>query len=315
MSVRNRLSAFALAALGVSGCAEPFEVRRQELSGFRIAAVGVVDGKASAASWSGEGLAHEEAPLLEWSLDGECLGEGWDVAPKGSGLLELKATSSAGDVAYAQVSVGQAPAIPAVTRYAVQIDQEVDVESRSNLQETPVIHGPSSMEAVRLRVSETEAQRAHFMVAGTQGTILELDPLTADFVLEDIVFEDTEVVSREPVESGLFHFLVLTQDLAGGNRWLWLDVPMGIEGDWVSSGERRLPLSVDTSTGLVAMNVEATGDFEAVSWSNAESVTDLSSQTPLECNPEGLPFQLDWITNGRCGLSEVNGARLVVEVE
>ena len=156
-----------------------FEVRRQELSGFRTA-VGVVDGKASAAIWSGEGLAHEEAPLLEWSLDGECLGEGWDVAPKGSGLLELKATSSVGDVAYAQVSVGQAPAIPAVTRYAVQIDQEVDVESRSS---APVIHGPSSGGRA-FAGGETEAQRAHFMVAGTQGTILELDPLTADFVLK-----------------------------------------------------------------------------------------------------------------------------------
>ena len=70
MSVRNILSTLVFAFFGVSGCAEPFEVRRQELSGFRIAAVGVVDGKASAAIWSGEGLGHAEAPILEWSMDG-----------------------------------------------------------------------------------------------------------------------------------------------------------------------------------------------------------------------------------------------------
>ena len=59
----------ALAAL--SACAPPFDVARKDLGPFRIAAMGVHEGQAHAAVWSGEGMAHAQAPTLAWSLDGE----------------------------------------------------------------------------------------------------------------------------------------------------------------------------------------------------------------------------------------------------
>ena len=90
---------------------------------------------------------------------------------------------------------------------------------------------------------------------------------------------------------------------------------MGMDGDWVRSGERRLGLDVDTSTGLISVELVRTHDFEAFELTSAEPVIDVSSQTELACAVPGESFQLDWITNGRCGLDELDGSRLVLEVQ
>ena len=62
-------STVSIAALcGLVGCAPSF-MDRHDLLGFRIAAVGVEDGYASAAIWSGR-LFHEAPPLLELAVSG-----------------------------------------------------------------------------------------------------------------------------------------------------------------------------------------------------------------------------------------------------
>ena len=53
MRASSLLSHLLLAGL-LPGCAEPFAVNRHDLGPFRIAALGVVDGQASAAIWSGQ---------------------------------------------------------------------------------------------------------------------------------------------------------------------------------------------------------------------------------------------------------------------
>ena len=96
--------------LGLAACQEPFSVNRRELGPFRIAAVGVVDGVASAALWSGLGLYHDERPSLTWTLDGAPLGEGFDVAvPAEGGQLGLTVTAPDGRVYVAEVTARAAP--------------------------------------------------------------------------------------------------------------------------------------------------------------------------------------------------------------
>ena len=79
-------------------CAEPFDVQRDVLGPFRITAIGVEDGVARAAIWSGEGMVHASSPRLAWTLDGEELGEGYEVAVDGGGELGLVVTAADGSL-------------------------------------------------------------------------------------------------------------------------------------------------------------------------------------------------------------------------
>ena len=260
-------------------------------------------------------MGHAHAPLLEWSMDGVCIGEGWEVNPEQEGLLELRATSADGAVAYGQVTVGSAPDVPEIGRMAVVVEEDLSIEGRAALESREVESGVEIGEALRLDVAVEESRRVHFMVAGTEGTVLELDRHRGDFLAEEIIFNDTEVESRKDIEPGVYHLLVLIQDLKGGNRWLWLDAPMGVDGTWARIGERRLDLGAEVAAGLVAVSLSLRDGFEAYVLEDPEPVADLSTQSLPECAPQGVPFELDWIVDGRCGLDELDGARLVLEIE
>lgn len=52
----------ATGLLLLAGCHADFTVNRQDLGPFRIAAVGVVDGRAAAAVWSGLDLYTQQEP-------------------------------------------------------------------------------------------------------------------------------------------------------------------------------------------------------------------------------------------------------------
>ena len=186
-------------------------------------------------------------------MDGVCIGEGWEVIPEQAGLLQLRATSAGGAVAYGQVTVGSAPDVPEIGRMAVVVDDDLSIEARASLESREVESGVEIGEALRLDVDVEESRRVHFMVAGTEGTVLELDRHRGDFLAEEIIFNDTEVESRTDIEPGLYHLLILIQDLKGGNRWLWLDAPMGVDETWARSGERRLDLGEEVEAGLVAV--------------------------------------------------------------
>jgi hypothetical protein len=313
--VSTRSSLLLVALLSGWGCADAFGIKRQELSSFRIAALGVLDGKASASVWSGEGMGHAHAPLLEWSMDGTCIGEGWDVVPEEAGLLELRATSAGGAVAHAQVTVGSAPDVPEIVRMAVVVEDDLSIEARDALESREVESGVEIGEALRMDVIVEESHRVHFMVAGSDGTVLELDRHRGDFLAEEIIFNDTEVESRTDSAPGVYHLLVLVQDLKGGNRWIWLDAPMGVDGTWARSGERRLELGEEVASGLVSVSLSRVDGFESYELEDPELVTDLSTQSLTECAPQGIPFDLDWIVDGRCGLDELDGARIVLEIE
>lgn len=244
-------------------CAEPFDVRRQDLGPFRIAAVGVEDGLASAAIYSGEGMGHATAPTLTWSVDGQVLGTGWDVAVPASGTLELEADSGTA-VEFARVSI-----------------QEAADVAWTRTEEDGV---------VRLELDAPE-RSARWMTADAVNEAIPVEPLAA------------EVTWDEP---GLAHHLALVQDGQGGNRWVWIDSAFGVDG--LARHEGRLVEAAGVGS-LAATLVP--GDDGGVALDDLSE--DLSDVELLPCVPESS-FRLAWVADGRCGLDEVVGARVEIEL-
>lgn len=298
------------------GCAEPFDARRQVLGPPRIAALGVVDGVASAALWAGAPM-HESAPMLRWTLDGEAIGEGWDVGVAGEGALGLTAVFADGTEREAVVSVAEAPPTFSIRREAVDLTGRWTLEDRAAAPTTPLDgHVVEPGLAARLSPEVSPGWAVRWMLAAGHGTVLQLDDAATDLLREDLEFEDGELASRGALAPGLSLALALALDGAGSNRWSWVGVPMGVEGAWVAHGELRLDLpDADTTTGLLAATVRGvdarSGTLEL---DDLSPVDGIAEQDELACLPVGQPFSVELLHSGRCAAEDVQGARVVLEV-
>jgi len=278
-------------------CQEPFDVRRKDLGPFRIAAMGVQDGVARAVVWSGEGMFHSHTPALRWTLDGEPLGEGFEVGASSSGLLGLEVENAEGELLFGEVLVGPPPALPGFERLAVDID-ELDLEARRQAEESE-LSGPT--QAVRVRLDPIEGVEARWMSALGEGTLLELEPFAADVLAEEVVFDDGVAVDRWPTEAGIYHQLVLVMDGEGGNNWTWIDVPLGVERAGLVEHHGRL---ITGEPGLMGATVGPEGELLELSPAELD-------EHEATCGP--APFELAWLVEGRCGLDLVQGQRVVFE--
>ena len=303
----------------LAACQEPFSVNRHELGPFRIAAVGVVDGVASAALWSGQGLYHDERPTLTWTLDGAPLGEGYDVAvPAEGGLLGLTVTTSSGEVYAAEVTARSAPiAPPGVTRAAVDLSESVDLAARREVLAESVSGSVAEGEATRLSLvgDGVEGLTWRWMSAGGLGTLLELDPGVADVLAEELELDDGVLISRAPTGPGIYPQLVLGLDGAGGNLWVWADAAIGVTTPLLRHEGRLIPADAEVGPGLVAGTVQLSDDVVGLSLTGVAPATeDDIAGTFLSCAPSpGEPFRLQWLAEGRCVRGELDGERVVLE--
>lgn len=301
------------------GCDALFDVERHDLGPFRIAALGVVDGRASAAIWSGEGLYHSAAPTLEWTLDGRPLGEGWGLpVDMDAGVLGLAATSPEGAVRYAEVSVAEAGRAFEINRYAVTLG-ELSLEARQGAEVREVATTVGAGEAVRVRLGAEADRVARWMTALGEGTVLELEPLAADLFDEEIVFDGEELVRREPLGRGFTHHLALVIDGGGSNRWSWIDAAYDVAQPLLRHEGFLIPAdrSLDGDFGLVAVTLVADDGVMGYRIEEAEGLAALSGAeglSELGCAEPGEPFRLAWIAEGRCPLPEVLGARVALEI-
>jgi hypothetical protein len=301
--------------LGVVGCAEPFEETRQNLTSFRIAALGVYDGTAVAALWSGEGLFHSAAPALSWTLNDQPIGSGWQVAVNGYGTLGLTAMSPSGVVRQAQLSVSEAPLDRlSLSREAVMLPKSLTLTERREVSGTAVETTVEEGHGVRLVVGSRQAgESLRWMLGGGIGTLLELNEDSADVLREEVSFEDGLVVDRQDLGPGMVHALVLAIDGSGANRWLWADGAVSVDGSLARHEGRLVALDGALSPGLLAVTLLEQVDQAGLSFGDSVVVEDLSEQEPLDCASASEPFRLAWVAEGRCVLSEVLGARVVVE--
>lgn len=306
----------ALAAL--SACAPPFDVARKDLGPFRIAAMGVHEGQAHAAVWSGEGMAHAQAPTLAWSLDGEPLNGSAPVLPEAAAdgaLLELVATSATGEQAQATLTLLRSTQDLQVQRAAVDVGEDLSLTTRRDL---PALETQHAADGQAVRVSLDNARGSlRWMSASGLGTVLELSETQADVLADEVVFENEEgawvVAERELGEPGIYHQLVLDLDPELGNRWAWVDVAVGVEEPLIEHFGRLIPGDVTSDAGLMQATLRAvSGELELEALSGVE---DLSTQDSLDCAPPDQAFRLDWVAEGRCGLDAVDGATVVLEIQ
>ena len=303
----------------LSACAPPFDVARKDLGPFRIAAMGVHDGEAHAAVWSGEGMAHAQAPTLSWSLDGEPLGEGSAVSlpddVQDGALLELVATSAAGEQAQGSVTVQLSAQDLLVQRAAVELGEDLSLSAR---REVATLDTQHAAQGQGVRVSLENARGSlRWMSAEGLGTVLELSETQADVLADEVVFENEEgawvVAEREAGVPGIYHQLVLDLDPELGNRWAWVDVAVGVDEALIEHFGRLIPGEVTSDAGLMQATLSAqAGELLLEELSGVE---DLSTQTPLDCAPVDQAFRLDWVAEGRCGLDDLDGATVVLEIQ
>lgn len=300
-------------------CDALFDVERHDLGPFRIAALGVIDGQASAAVWSGEGLYHSAAPTLEWSLDGQRLGEGWGLpVDMDAGVLGLTATSPEGEVRYAEVPVKEAGRVFEINRYAVTL-ADLSLEARLEAEVRAIETTAEAGEAVRVRLGAEDDTVARWMTAMGEGTALELEPLAADLFDEEITFDDGALISRVPLDQGFTHHLALVIDGQGGNRWSWISAAYEVEQTLLRHEGFLIPVDRSDSGGfdLVAATLVADDGVMGYRIEDAEGLADLAEAddlTPLACAEPDVPFRLAWIAEGRCPLPEVLGARVALEI-
>ncbi|MFT5583644.1 MAG: hypothetical protein ACI9VR_001224 [Cognaticolwellia sp.] len=303
----------------LSACAPPFDVARKDLGPFRIAAMGVHDGQAHAAVWSGQGMAHAEAPVLEWSVDGQVIGQGNGLIlaedVQDGAVLELVATSAIGEQAQGQLSVIRGAQDLVAQRAAVAVGEDLSLAVRRELPELDAQHGAQG-QGVRVSLAGARGTLRWMSALGV-GTVLELSDTQADVLADEVVFENEEgawvVAEREPGEPGIYHQLVLDLDADSGNRWVWVDVAIGVDDPLIQHYGRLIPGEVTLGAGLMQSTLEVV-DGELVLGSLL-AVEDLSTQSPLDCAPIDQAFRLDWVSEGRCGLGELHGATLVLEIQ
>lgn len=306
--------------LGLAACQEPFSVNRRELGPFRIAAVGVIDGVASAALWSGVGLYHDAPPTLRWTLDGAPLGEGFDVAvPAEGGLLGLTVTAPDGAVYVAEVTARAAPiAAPEVARAAVDLSGALDLDARRAALAESVSGSVAEGDATRLTLEGDGVADLtwRWMSAGGLGSLLELDPGVADVLAEELEFEDGALLSRAPTGPGIYPQLALGLDGAGGNRWVWADAAIGVTTPLLRHEGRLIPADAEAPPGLVAATARLSDDVVGLTLTEVAPATedDIAGMF-LPCAPSpGEPFRLAWLAEGRCVRADLDGVRVVLEV-
>ena len=305
-----------LLILSASACRADFDVARDTLGPFRIVGVSVEElgaecPVANAAIWSGYGPYHLVSPGLDWFLDGVPLGTGWDVPVCSEGELTLIARSSDGHEEQARLTVRPRETNRVLQREAVLLT-DMDLETRRAVQGIVVDTTVPLGSGMRIQLQGLlDGDSVSWMSPENQAHVLPLDASTTDFLLEEWdEDEDGVVTNRQATEGHSSHF-ALVFDGNGGNDFFWIDALFGMEGvDFLRHEGRLIEAPGLAGTDELVATVEKTAD--------GYILTDFAAGdgTPrfFDCMAGRTSFSLDWITNGRCGLDELDGNRVNLEI-
>jgi hypothetical protein len=302
----------ALLGLCLAGCADPFGVERHRLGPPRIAALGVVDGQARAALWSGLGLFHDRAPRWAWTLDGEPIGEGF-AAPIPADALEgaeLRLDAEVeGEALSARLSLRGDGAPVEVSRHEVLLGADLSVDDRLDREAQPVEVGVGATSAARLRVEDRGGRSMRWMLAGPEGALLELDADQVDLLRHKVVYEDGELLQRARGPARVYSTLALAIDGTGQNAWRWVDVAMGMDSAPTRVGQRLVSLEGELPEADV-VDVIVSKDDAALPLGLRVELLGAAAGAPPDhpCATDGL-LSLDELAEGRCTRDEVDGQR------
>ncbi|MDP2310260.1 MAG: hypothetical protein Q8P18_29865 [Pseudomonadota bacterium] len=265
-------------------CTPTFDETRKDLEGFRLVAMAAEGSALRALVWSGEGALHPTAPTVTWTIDGAVITE--------------------------------APAPPFTARVTVgngSASEEGELVVSADAV-TPVISGFTRAfdgEVAQLSLAVETGAVTRWMASG--GTFTETGPNAADWSILPLPDEDGVVADPGPDDTGLIAIVGLTLDGNGGNTWSWVDIATDA-GPYLAVGGRLLPVDApvpaaltaegrylatltlaDTRAGLVLTDLAAAAD---------------SDTGEIVCGLD--PFDADALADGRCGLDEASGARVLL---
>ena len=307
----RRLVCCLTSLVGIS-CAQPFTEDRHDLTHFRIAGAGVFDGVGDAVIWDG-GLGHSSSPILRWFVDGSMVAEGFTVDLPAAEAYLLEVENQVGEVRVAHLEPGQWSDF-SIVRTQVELGDNYGFDYRSSVYGTTVDSTVSQGYVARLQGDLPSPNRFRWMTANAEGTFLELSANTTDFVDKRITFADGEVVSAEEVDTTFFHLLALAIDETGNNGWQWFNVAFG-EGNYLRHYGHLIPASFSSvQRAFTAVTIDDIDKQTGFLFSDVEIVDSVEQQSDFECFNSNEPFLLDWALTGKCGLDELKGKRVVVEV-
>ncbi len=312
------------ASLALAGCNPEFDVHRRVLGPYRVAGVGVEKHlgedcpRAVAAVWSGKGPYHDEALDLTWTLEGDPLGEGQGVEVCGVGELELEATAPGGTLHRARVEVSVPAFSWSPVREVLGVPEDVSTAAREELASEGASDAASTDQMVRVTLEGLpDTHEVRWMTPADGGHALALPGGRADLLALSLELDDGRVEASSPVvdcPGCILGHLALAIDGTGNNAWGWVEAAYGVETPLL----RHEGWLLEADLGEEARYAAATlvSDDASPRGFHLESVEALeeaeSSLMQIECGVVGVPFSLDWLVEGRCTRSQVDGQRVVL---
>jgi hypothetical protein len=293
-------------------CSEPFLVNRQDLIEPRILGVQASSGNLHVQVWNGVGAFHENLPIVEWyDQEGVKFADGV-LVDNSSNVNEgmIHYITPEGKLLKAAFVVEEIDNSFEIQKYTMNNLTDYSIESRSDLDYSPVALEVDS-ENLRLVSILDDTQTVRWMASHGVGTILELDNHVTDFIGKDIVFDRSEILSEDEIESSYVSLFALAIDSLGKTQWEWVDVWYGT-GIRLHHSNRYLPIdfSIDEPTEI---SVVVNSDDSVFGFRFSEPMMDFAVQ-PLSCSPDDGPFQWWWVELGVCLVGDIEGQRILLEV-
>jgi hypothetical protein len=261
-------------------CTPSFDETRKDLDGFRLVGLAADTGALRALVWSGEGAFHRTAPIVTWTIDGEVVTEA--PAPPFTARVVVE---SADATEQGELVVSADAVVPAITGFSRTFDGAT---------------------AALAFVVETDAV-TRWMASG--GTFTETGPNAADWSILPAPDEDGVVAHAEPEDTDLVTIVGLTLDGRGGNTWSFLDVATDA-GPYLAVGGRLLPIDVQVpGEGRYLATLTAAENRAGLVLTDVVAAADTDTGA-LVCGLD--PFDADALADGRCGLDEAVGARVLL---
>ena len=292
-------------------CAEPFQNDRHNLDAFRILEVSVHEGVADAVIWSGEGAFHRSSPHLEWFVDGESVAEGYGAFVPEAQQYELEVVSPSGELYFADVIPGTSLNQHEISRFVWNegADQKYSIEEREEvaLNEGEVA---TQNDVIRLQTDSQDPLLRHRWSADG-GTLLELSSSSTDLFFDVLHFEEEELILRDEGQKNRIHVFLLTLDGNGGTSTQWVDVDFSGEIVPVYR-QMMLPILEPLDSGFVQLDVRMTQDGYLLE--NPIPLESLPQEPSHLCMPDVI-FDMHWLRQGRCGLNDLDGLSIVLDVQ
>ncbi|MDP2313304.1 MAG: hypothetical protein Q8P41_10395 [Pseudomonadota bacterium] len=265
-------------------CTPTFDESRKDLEGFRLVAMAADGPDLRALVWSGNGAFHPTAPTVTWTIDDVVVTE----APVPPFTAHVRVESAAGEAEEGELVVQADAVVPVLAGFTRTFD--------------------GATAALAFTV-ETDAVTRWM---GSGGTFTETGPNAADWTIANPAPNDDDELEDTAAEDiGLVAIVGLTLDGRGGNAWRWIDVATDA-GPYLAVGGRLLPVDTapadpterpylatltpaDNRAGLVLTDVVPAEDTDP---------------GDIVCGLD--PFDADALADGRCGMDDAGGARVLL---